>query len=191
VRALGNLLVKSRRRYGGYLVHLSVVMMFVGFTGAAFTTDQELVLVPGESAQVRDYTVTFEAQASRQEADKSVSAAALSLSRDGTFLCTLLPQRHFYPSFDQSTTEVAIHSSLLEDFYLILVGASDDGSAKFQVYINPLVNWVWAGSVVMVLAALWTLWPSPHERRLSALDQSGPQEWPAAPGSGAGRDAHV
>lgn len=175
-RALGSLLLKSRRRYGGYLIHLSVVMMFVGFTGAAFTTDQELVLAPGESGQVRDYTVTFEAEASRQEADKSVSAAALGLYRDGGFLCTLLPQRHFYPSFDQSTTEVSIHSSLLEDFYLILVGVSDDGSAKFQVYINPLVNWVWAGSILLVVASLWTMWPTAYERRLAALDQVGPQE---------------
>jgi cytochrome c-type biogenesis protein CcmF len=174
VRAVWLLLAKSRRRYGGYLIHLAVVLLFVGFTGAAFTTDQEVVLSPGQSAQIRGYTLTFETLADRQESDRRVSAAALSLFEGGRFLCTLLPQRSFYPGFDQTTTEVSIRSSLLEDFYLILVGVSEDGSAKFQVYVNPLVTWVWIGSVLLVLASLWTLWPSAHERRLALMEASAP-----------------
>ena len=161
------LLSKSRRRYGGYLVHLSIIMMFVGFTGKAFTTESEFVLGYGESEHVAGYTVRFESLAQREDANVAVSAAALSLFDDGEFLCTLLPERHFYKHADQNTTEVAIFSSMREDFYLIMVGAAADNSAKFQVYVNPLINWVWAGGVFFVVGSLWCLWPTARDRRLA------------------------
>ena len=170
--AFYRLVAKSRRRYGGYLVHLAMLLLFVGFTGKAFTSEQEFVLVQGESTQIKDYTVTYEALAHAQDANKQVTAAALSLFQSGDFLGTLLPARHHYPSFDQGTTEVSIYSRLREDFYLILVGWNEgDGSAKFQVYINPLVNGVWVGGIVFVLGSLWSMWPTPRDRRLAELDR--------------------
>ena len=177
--ALYRLMKKSRRRYGGYLVHLAIVMLFVGFTGKAFTTDEEFVLALGESTQIKDYTLTYEHLIHREDANKTAHTASLSLFGEGEFLCTLLPERHFYKSMEQGTTEVSIYSSLQEDFYLIMVGWSDDGSAKFQVYINPLVNWVWAGGIVFVLGSLWSAWPTPRDRRLAGLDRRTVQSLPA------------
>jgi len=171
VQGVYGLLSKSRRRYGGYLVHLAMILLFVGFTGKAFTTEQEFVLATGESIQVKDYTVRYEALGESEDANKTAMAAALSLFRDGEFLCTLLPAWYFYRTFEQRTTEVSIYSSWREDFYVILVGSSEDNSAKFQVYINPLVNGVWFGGLLFVLGSLWTMWPTARDRRLADLDR--------------------
>jgi cytochrome c-type biogenesis protein CcmF len=171
VVALLRLLSKSRRRYGGYLVHVAMVLLFVGFTGKAFSTEKEFVLGYGEEQQIGRYSVTFESLAHHEDPHKAIMAAALSLRRDGDFLATLLPERRFYHRSEQNTTEVAIWSSRLEDFYLILVGTASDNSAKFQVYINPLVNCVWAGGILFLLGSLWTMWPSARERRLAELDR--------------------
>ena len=172
VRGVYGLLTKSRRRYGGYLVHLSMIMLFVGFAGKAFTTERDFVLGYGESEHIAGYTVRFESLAHREDANVAVSAAALSLFRDGEFVSTLLPERQFYKHADQNTTEVSIFSTLREDFYLILVGAATDNSAKFQVYVNPLINWVWAGGLFFVVGSLWCMWPSARDRRLAQEERA-------------------
>ena len=180
LQGLYGLLSKNRRRYGGYVVHVAMIVLFVGFTGKAFTVEQEFVLAPGESIPVEDYTVRYEALAESEDANKTVVAAALSLFQGDTFLGTLLPAWHHYRSFDQRTTEVSVYSSLREDFYLILVGNSEDDSAKFQVYINPLVNAVWLGGLLFVLGSLWTMWPTERDRRLAALDRRTVQGLPVS-----------
>ena len=170
-QALYRLCVKNRRRYGGYLTHLALVFLFVGFTGKAFTREAEFVLDQGGSQPVGDYQVRFESLAFAENANYSTTSAAVGLYRDGDFLGTLLPERRYYPAFDQGTTEVSIYSTLREDFYIILVGSAEDRSAKFQVYINPLINFVWLGMGVLVLGALWAMWPTPRDRRLARVDR--------------------
>ena len=169
--ALYRLCVKSRRRYGGYLTHLALVLLFVGFTGKAFTKEVEFVLDQGASRSVGDYQVRFESLAFAENANYSTTSAAVGLYRDGDLLGTLLPERRYYPAFDQGTTEVSIYSTLREDFYIILVGSAEDRSAKFQVYINPLINFVWLGMGVLVLGALWAMWPTARDRRLARVDR--------------------
>ncbi|MEE3335101.1 MAG: heme lyase CcmF/NrfE family subunit [Candidatus Latescibacterota bacterium] len=170
--ALFGLLAKNRRRYGGYLVHLSIILLFVGFTGQAFTIERERVLRRGESAQIGNYTVTFDALAFGEDANKSVAAAAVSLQHDGTRLATMIPERHFYKTAEQNTTEVSIYSRWLEDFYVIMVGiGADNQSAKFHIYINPLVNCVWWGSALLVFSSSWTMWPNARDRRMARLDR--------------------
>lgn len=172
VLAFFRLLSKNRRRYGGYLVHLSVIMLFVGFTGQAFTIERELVLDQGESAQIGRYSVTFDALAFGEDANKSVAAAAITLKHDDRHLATLIPERHFYKTAEQNTTEVSIYSRWLEDFYVIMVGiGADNQSAKFHIYINPLVSCVWWGSALLVLSSLWTMWPNSRDRRMARLDR--------------------
>ena len=83
-----------------------------------------------------------------------------------------MPERRYYPAFDQGTTEVSIYSTLREDFYVILIGSAADRSTKFKVYINPLINFVWLGSVVLVLGALWAMWPTSRDRRLAQADRA-------------------
>ena len=174
--ALYHLASKGRRRYGGYLVHVAIILLFVGFTGQAFTTEAEVELQAGESVQIKDYRMTYQTLAHRTDPNQQTFAAAVELERDGRFLTTLLPARQFYPAAsadqEQWTTEVAVFAQLQEDFYLVLIGwEAADGSAKFQVYINPLVNWVWLGGLVFVLGALWSMWPTSRDRRLAAQSQ--------------------
>ena len=99
------------------------------------------------------------------------TSAALSLHHNGTHVGTLLPERRYYKAFDQGTTEVSIYSSILEDFYLILVGWSEDGSAKFQIYINPLVNFVWFGSFILIFGSIWAMWPTGRDKRIAKVDK--------------------
>ena len=169
--ALYRLCAKNRRRYGGYLTHLGLVLLFAGFTGKAFTQETEVVLDQGASRQVGEYQMTFASLAFAENPNYSTTAAALALHRGDQFLGTLLPERRYYPAFDQGTTEVSIYSTWREDFYVILVGSAEDRSAKFQVYINPLINFVWLGAVVLVLGALWAMWPTPRDRRLARMDR--------------------
>ena len=169
--ALYRLCAKSRRRYGGYLTHLGLVLLFAGFTGKAFTQEAEVVLDQGASRQVGEYRLTFASLAFAENANHSTTAAALALHRGDQFLGTLLPERRYYPAFDQGTTEVSIYSTWREDFYVILVGSAEDQSAKFQIYINPLINFVWLGAVVLVIGALWAMWPTPRDRRLARMDR--------------------
>lgn len=176
--AIYRLSAKNRRRYGGYMTHLALMLLFVGFTGKAFTQEMEIVLDRGETTSVGGYELTYETLAFKEDANMSSTAAALSLSRDGQRLGTLLPERRFYKAFEQGTTEVSIYSSMREDFYLILVGSADDNSAKFQVYINPLVNFVWLGSIVLVLGALWAMWPTARDRRMARFDRHASAESP-------------
>ena len=182
VRGIYGLLSKSRRRYGGYLVHLAMIMLFVGFTGQAFTVDREVVLRYGESAQIGRYTLTYESLAYGEDANKTVTMAALTLLKDGEVATTLLPQRHFYKVAEQGTTEVSIYSALREDFYVVLVGAADDNSAKFQIYVNPLILWVWLGIIAFLLGTVWCLWPSSRERRLADEDRARTRRSETAPG---------
>lgn len=169
--AFYRLCTKSRRRYGGYLTHLGLVFLFAGFTGKAFTQEFEFVLDQGASRQVGDYQVSFESLAFAESTNYSTTSAAVGLHRDELFLGTLLPERRFYPAFDQGTTEVSIYSTMREDFYIILVGSAEDRSAKFKVYINPLINFVWLGAVIVVLGALWAMWPTARDRRLARVDR--------------------
>jgi cytochrome c-type biogenesis protein CcmF len=80
----------------------------------------------------------------------------------------LLPEKYFHRSFEQPVTEVAIRSTLLEDLYVILVGWDEDGTTAFKVLINPLVNWIWIGGIVLVLGGLIAFWP---EWRLQPVPQ--------------------
>ena len=169
--ALYRLCAKNRRRYGGYLTHLGLVLLFAGFTGKAFTQEAEVVLDQRASVQVGEYRLTFASLASAENANYSTTTAALALHHGDQFLGTMLPERRYYPAFDQGTTEVSVYSTWREDFYVILVGSAEDRSAKFQVYINPLINFVWLGAVVLVLGALWAMWPTPRDRRLAQIDR--------------------
>ena len=169
--ALYRLCAKNRRRYGGYMTHLGLVLLFAGFTGKAFTQEAEVVLDQRASRQVGEYRITFASLASAENANYSTTTAALALHHGDQFLGTLLPERRYYPAFDQGTTEVSVYSTWSEDFYVILVGSAEDHSAKFQVYINPLINFVWLGAVVLVLGALWAMWPTPRDRRLAQIDR--------------------
>ncbi|MFQ5692811.1 MAG: heme lyase CcmF/NrfE family subunit, partial [Nitrospinota bacterium] len=167
--ALVNLTRRNTRRYGGYIVHLGMMAIFVGITGSsAFQTQVESTLRPGELVQVKDYWLQYRGVRVRSDALKETTWADLGLRVAGRGIGVLRPERRMYRNPAQPTTETAIRSTLKEDLYVILAGVNDDGSATFRFYINPMISWIWIGGVVFVLGTLIAMWSGPQTRRARA-----------------------
>lgn len=162
--ALWRLLMKNKRRYGGYVVHFGMVLIFIGVTGAAFTEEAEKQLKPGESIIIRNYELIYQDTKRFEDSNKMVVESSLVVKRDGKMLETIFPQKHFYFVQQQPTTEVALFSNLREDLYVVLgEHQPETNAATFHVYLNPLVNWLWIGGMILTLGTLITLLPDARE----------------------------
>jgi cytochrome c-type biogenesis protein CcmF len=152
---------RNTRRYGGYVVHFGVALLFIGFVGNAFGIHEQAEVNPGDEITAGRYRFVVRGFA-EQENDNFVSSRAhIDVFQGGKFFTTLHPERRLYKASQQPTTEVAIRPRLNEDIYVVFAGmAEDSGKAVIQLYINPLVNWVWIGGAVMVLGTLIALIPS-------------------------------
>jgi cytochrome c-type biogenesis protein CcmF len=170
LKAFWGLIWANRPRYGGYIVHISVLLIAVGIIGSSFYDEQkQATLMPGESMTIGGYTLTYEGMEQYQTLSKGVVSATLSVYNDGKLVGRLVPETYFHRSFEQAVTEVAIRATLAEDLYVILAGWDEDGSAAFKVLVNPLVSWIWVGGGVMLAGGLIVFWP---ERRRQPLGQS-------------------
>jgi cytochrome c-type biogenesis protein CcmF len=166
--AFVSLVNRNRRRYGGYIAHLAVVIFVIGATGAtAYSTVHEAVLAPGQTMQVRNYTLAFDGVTRRTGADFEERAAVVRVSRGGTSLGTLEPGQRAYPAEGQTSNEVSIRTDWRsgEDLFLILDAARADGTVKLKVLINPLVNLLWIAALVFVIGAGVAAWPDGRESR--------------------------
>ncbi len=170
VTATGRLLARNRRRYGGYIVHVGVVIYFVAFVGLAFQAKTSAELVPGEEVTLRSpygHDVTFKYLGTSQLAqlNRRVSAATMQVSRDGKPIGTIVSEkRQHIDSFGnklfEPSTEVGLKSNLQEDLYVVYTGTPDGTErAQFSIIINPLVSWFWIGGAVLVLGGLLAMWP--------------------------------
>jgi cytochrome c-type biogenesis protein CcmF len=152
---------RNTRRYGGYIVHVGIVIMFVGFTGAAFNKDITTELGPGESTQVGRYSLTLAKITSAENSNYSSQTVELSASKDGQTLGTLTPERRLYIADNQPAAEVSIRRRLHEDLYVNFAGQSDDGKrAVIQAYVFPLVSWIWIGYWTVLIGTIICLVPS-------------------------------
>jgi cytochrome c-type biogenesis protein CcmF len=158
VRAFVELLRRNQRRYGGYVVHLSVLLMFVGFAGSAFELEETRLLKPGERWEIGDYTLEYRQAQPLRHAHYAGAIARLALYHDGEPVGILTPEKRVYMQQEQPTTMPAVASTLREDFYVILTGLEPDQSAALKVYINPLVNWIWIGGYIFVIGNTLLLW---------------------------------
>jgi cytochrome c-type biogenesis protein CcmF len=166
VRLIG----RNRRRYGGYIVHMGMVLLFVAFAGMAFKTETQATLRPGESATLKSpyghvYTLTHLGISQYNALNRQVTAALVDVRRDGKLLGRLKTEKRQHvdaagnPTFEPST-EVGIRSGLREDLYVVLGGlVNGTEQAVYRFTINPLVWWVWFGGYVLVLGGLIVLWP--------------------------------
>jgi cytochrome c-type biogenesis protein CcmF len=157
--AFRELLRRNQRRYGGYIVHLAVILVFVGFAGATFNLEETKLLKPGERWDLAGYTIEYRQVRPTDHPHYAGAVARLALYEDGKPVAMLLPEKRMYFQQEQPTTIPAVESSLREDFYVILAGLEPDQSAALKVYINPLVNWIWIGGFVFVIGNTLLLWP--------------------------------
>lgn len=167
--AVFNLVAKNRRRYGGYIVHVGVVLAAIGIAGSTFYQIQtQENLKPGQSVTLGSYVVRFEGLKMVPAQNHQAVSAQVSVLENGSPVGNLSPEKDYYPASQQWQTEVAVRSSLREDLYIILAGWGDDQSATLKVIVNPLVTWLWLGFVIFISGTLIAMWPDPREARLLA-----------------------
>jgi cytochrome c-type biogenesis protein CcmF len=152
----------SRRRYGGYVVHFGIVLMFIGFTGQSWNVDREASLYPGESYAVGDYTLTYAGARMEVDNNKRMVFADVDVAKNGHPRERLNPAKFIYKKQpDSPTTEVAIGHALRDDVYVIVgtINPSNKNVASFQIHINPLVTWIWIGCLVLIAGSMVCMWP--------------------------------
>jgi cytochrome c-type biogenesis protein CcmF len=161
LRATIELTHRNTRRYGGYLVHMGIVLMFVGFTGHAFNQNEVKELNKGDSMRVGAYTLRMVDLQEGENENYQWHRATMQVSKNGDDLGTLEPEKRFYKASRQGTSEVGIRQRPNEDLYLNFGGMSDDNQrAVIQAYVFPLVSWIWIGGLVLIGGTLTCLVPS-------------------------------
>jgi cytochrome c-type biogenesis protein CcmF len=161
-----NLTLRNTRRYGGYIVHFGMVLIFIGFAGQAFTLEVTENMDLGDTVEVRQYLLRLDDIRAERTPNYDSSKAIVSLFEDGVLVARMLPERRFYPAGEgQSTSEVSVLSDLKEDLYVNYAGTIErtDGQgllAVIQVFLNPLVMWVWIGGIVVASGTMVALLPN-------------------------------
>jgi cytochrome c-type biogenesis protein CcmF len=155
VRALGRAISRNRRRYGGYIVHLGVVLIFLGIAGSALKLDWSGTLRPGDTFSIGPYSITYERVRAFPTEEKMVVMTDMRVTRDGRPLTTLTPQRNFHFAQQQPQSEVALRSTLAQDLYLVVTDVDQQTTAAtVRAWVNPLVAWIWIGGGVMALGMI-------------------------------------
>lgn len=174
--AVYGLTMRNTRRYGGYVIHLGIVLLFVGFAGQAFKTQTKELMGQGDLLQVRNYMLRCEDIASGDTPNYTYQTAELAVTKDGHALGMMQPQQRFYKASQQPISHVALHMALAEDLYVVMEG-QDPGTGKaiIHVFINPLVAWVWIGGLVVLLGTLLALVPSRIERQMAEIRKEQPE----------------
>ena len=160
--ALWRLAGRNRRRYGGYLIHLSIVLMALGVVGIGmFQTSTQRSMAVNQSIDLDGYTIRYDSLAQFTYTDgRYVTRAVMSIFKDGQFLEEIYPRVDTYPS-GETMTIPGLRSSLQDDIYIVLVNWEGVTSqvAPFKIYHNPLVNWLWIGAIVLILGSFVVVWP--------------------------------
>ncbi len=152
---------RNRRRYGGYVVHIGILVITTGIIAShSFQLEHQETISRGGTMSVGEYSLTYAGMRQFQEPDKDVVEATVQVTKNGQPVDTLLPARDFYRASDQPQTEVAIRRTFSEDLYVVLGGWEGNGeTATFKVYVNPMVNWIWLGGLVVILGIVVAAWP--------------------------------
>ena len=169
INAFLKLIMGNRPRYGGYVVHLSIVMLAFGAIGSSFyDVQRDFPLAVGESASLGGYSFTYLSFDFDQFSDRDGFTAKFDVWNEEDHIGIIQSTRSFYPGFKISSTRAGIRSNLLEDFYIVPSEFQVDGQAVFRVYISPLVWWMWASGPLLVLGVLIAI--SPRRKPKSSLE---------------------
>src|SRR5579871_5499320 len=193
-RALVNLVSKNNRRYGGYIIHLGVVFAFVGIVASSFfRIEVKRSVREGQSFTIGAYELTYLGLKGIEDAHMEDLGARVEVTSGGRAVVTLMPARLFYKRQQQPATRVAIRSTPLADLYVVLAGVDDQsGLATFEVFLTPLVFWLWAGGFMMAIGTVIVMWPNVRERAAlaAALGRDAPvaAETPLEPQAAPGGD---
>jgi cytochrome c-type biogenesis protein CcmF len=170
VLALGGLIRRNNRRYGGYLVHLAILLIGAGAIGSQiFQLQTQATLAPGQSVTLGAYTLTAHGIQTTQQPGVKVTQGLLTVNGAEV----VQPERDVFDNFPQQpSTKVGLRSTPFEDLYVVLSDWQGDGptaTTSLSVFVNPLVSWIWAGGVLLLLGTIVTLWPAPAPSRQRAV----------------------
>ncbi|MBK9052217.1 MAG: heme lyase CcmF/NrfE family subunit [Chloroflexi bacterium] len=170
--AFSSLMARNRRRYGGYWIHLGVLVLAFGVIGTEFYQQQtQIRLETGESVTLGRYSMTFNGMRQFAGADDLlITEANLSLYENGQLVKTLTPQNELYTRTGQPMTIPDLRATISEDFYVLIVNweGFSSNAATFRAYLNPLINWVWAGGIIFIIGTLIAAWPDPVDEKARA-----------------------
>jgi cytochrome c-type biogenesis protein CcmF len=152
---------RNSRRYGGYIVHLGIVVMFIGFAGQAFNQSVEKELGVGEAINIGPYKLVSQSFTQDSNPNYDTEYSLLDVYRKGNKVTQLAPEKRFYQASQTTQTMVANHSTLAWDLYVVYEGKNpDSGLPIIKVFLNPLVAWIWIGVFIVVLGTLTALTPN-------------------------------
>jgi cytochrome c-type biogenesis protein CcmF len=161
VASVVDLTMRNTRRYGGYIVHMGMVLVFVGITGAAFNRDAQKEMQLGSTLDIGPYKLLLQSFDQKAERNYTAERMIVEVLKDNKPLMMLYPERRFFQTNEQSGTMVAIYSTLREDLYVVYAGQSPETQVPvMHAYLNPLVKFIWLGGAVVVLGTLVALLPN-------------------------------
>jgi cytochrome c-type biogenesis protein CcmF len=159
------MVARNRRRYGGYAVHIGIVVLFIGLAGSkGFATEVDVVVPEGGRADVAGYTLVNEGSTLSEDEHKSSVSVRVGVLRDGDRAATLTPGIDEFTVDGTRSSDVAIDSGLSRDLYIVLTELTPQGAARLSVFVNPLVLWLWIAGAIIALGGLIAAWP-PSARR--------------------------
>lgn len=165
------LTARNRRRYGGYMIHMGVVLMSIGIIGIEmFQTQTQATLTPNQSIALEGYSFTYRSLIEfNPDKERDVTRAVIEISKNGEVLGEVYPRRDYYFDSQQQITICGVRSTPEDDLYVVLVDWQPISTqqATFKIYRNPLVMWMWIGSLVLMFGSFVAIWPG-KERELAA-----------------------
>jgi cytochrome c-type biogenesis protein CcmF len=168
VLALFKLVANNRRRFGGYIIHLGVIMIALGFIGDAFFKQEtQGTLKIGQSLTIGQYSLRFNGLSSYLGSDgREIVEAKTELFKNGKLVQALNPRRDYFTVQQQPVTIAGVYSTAAEDVYVLLAGWEEvsNGGSTFKIYLNPLINWVWIGGFVLSFGVLLAAWSQARGR---------------------------
>ncbi len=161
ITSAGQLVMRNTRRYGGYIVHFAIVVIFIGISGQAFNKDVQQEMAVGSRMNIGPYTIVCQNFDELKDPNYDSERATLEILRDGKSLMMLYPERRFFLASQVTETMVAIQSTPLRDLYVVYAGRSPETNRPvIHAYLNPLVKCIWFGGLILVLGTALALIPS-------------------------------
>ena len=160
---------RNTRRYGGYIVHFGVIVVVIGFAGAAFNQDKEQEMGFGDKLTLGPYTLVCQSYTQDDNPNYGSEWAVMNVFKGGKQIATLNPERRFYKASQQTSTMPSIRSSSGNDLYVVYEGQNPDtGRPIIRAHLNPLVMWIWVGVWIMIVGTVVAMIPNTAPVRVMA-----------------------
>jgi cytochrome c-type biogenesis protein CcmF len=152
---------RNTRRYGGYIVHFGVALLFIGVLGAVFNQEAEKEMAFGDKLPIGPYTLVSRSYTQEENPNHSADVAIVDVFKNDRRIDTLYPESRFFPASQQQQHIPTVRSTLKEDLYIVYEGQNPEtGRPIIKAHLNPLVSWIWIGVLVMIFGTVVALLPN-------------------------------